>query len=153
MENNKRSRGWCFTLNNYTEEEFKKMSDGDHIKNLEKWIIGKEVGESGTKHLQGYYYFKNARALKKMKEIDARAHWETAKGSPKQNLDYCSKDGDYISHNMGIEIPKRKIYESIEHEVASEVRFRDDDDTIEKYKRDLEEEDIDYHDEPIEYGE
>lgn len=153
MNNNKRSRGWCFTLNNYTEEEFKKMSDGDHMKTLEKWIVGKEIGESGTKHLQGYYYFKNARTLKKMKEIDERAHWETAKGSPKQNLDYCSKDGEYVMHNMGIEEPKRKIYSCIEEEMEHTLfRERDYSDDIEKYKRDLDGDD-EYTEEHIEYGE
>lgn len=158
MNNNKRSRGWCFTLNNYTEEDFVKFTKGEHINTLERWIVGKEIGESGTKHLQGYYYFKNARTLKKMKEVDGKAHWEAAKGSPKQNMDYCSKDGEYLSHNMNEEINIRKKTISDEFEegtfrFAEEKRiFREE--FAEEWKRAQEYIDHEYEsEEEFDYGE
>lgn len=90
----KRGRKWCFTLNNYSENEITQIH-----KNLEneKYIFGKEKGKSGTPHLQGYVEFKNAKSLDKMKKLIPRAHFEKALGTLEQNKKYCSKDGDYFS--------------------------------------------------------
>lgn len=89
----KRTRGWCFTLNNYTDEEFETMKEYGHT-NTVRFVIGKEVGsKTGTPHLQGYFYHKNSQTLLRMKKLNKRAHWEQAKGSPEQNFKYCSKDG------------------------------------------------------------
>jgi len=85
-----RSRNFCFTLNNYTPEE------EEEVKNWEcKYLIfGKEQGESGTPHLQGYISFQLQKTLSALKKLQGRAHWEIARGSPKQASDYCAKDGD-----------------------------------------------------------
>jgi len=96
-----RNRGWTITLNNYNEEEWNSISELAQM-HSEKFILGKEVGESGTPHVQGYIYFKNPRDMKSVKKVlkNERLHLEIAKGSTKQNLAYCSKDGDYISKGM-----------------------------------------------------
>lgn len=86
----KRSRGWCFTLNNYTEEEYENIKSNLHSNTI-KYIIGKEVGENGTPHLQGYCYYKEGKTFKYMKTINERIHWERARGNPSQNYEYCSK--------------------------------------------------------------
>jgi len=85
-----RSRAFCFTLNNYTPEEVEavKLWDAKYI------IFGKEVGESGTPHLQGYVSFQNPKKLTALKKLSVRAHWEIARGTPKQASEYCEKDGD-----------------------------------------------------------
>jgi len=88
------AKRWCFTLNNWTAE------DGSSIvlKFQEigsVWVVGKEVGESGTPHLQGYIEFKNKCRPKNL--LCDRIHWEKAKGDKKQNYDYCSKDGDILT--------------------------------------------------------
>jgi Putative viral replication protein len=50
---NKKVQKFCFTLNNYTEDEFKKI--GEYmLKNAVYGIVGREIGELGTPHLQGY---------------------------------------------------------------------------------------------------
>lgn len=91
-----RARGWCFTLNNYTDEEFKILESYGHTHTL-RFIIGKEEAPTtGTKHLQGYYYHKNARTIKQMKEINNRMHLEKSRGSPEDNFTYCSKGGEFI---------------------------------------------------------
>lgn len=62
----KLSRGWVFTLNNYTEEEETlalALPWGWHEPSY--GVIGKEVGESGTPHFQGYLYFKTEKSLNK----------------------------------------------------------------------------------------
>lgn len=101
MSQNQRSRGYCFTINNYTEEEY------DNLKLIDSvyLIVGKEKGEEGTPHLQGYIYFRNAKTFNRAKElIGQRAHIEVAKGTPEQNKQYCAKQGDYIE--MG-ELPQK----------------------------------------------
>ena len=48
----------------------------------------------GTPHIQGYVYFDNQQTFSRMRIlIGERAHLEKAKGSPRQNYDYCSKEG------------------------------------------------------------
>lgn len=86
-----RYRAFCFTLNNYTPEEVEQVKSWD----ARYLIFGKEVGESGTPHLQGYVYFAEAKTLSALKKkFSARAHWEVARGTPKQAAEYCEKDGD-----------------------------------------------------------
>lgn len=82
---------YVFTLNNYTDEEVEAVKEWD----CKYLIFGKEVGESGTPHLQGYVSFRSQKTLSTMKKkFSDRAHWEAAMGTPKQASDYCSKDGD-----------------------------------------------------------
>lgn len=82
-----RSRGWCFTLNNYTEAEETALLTLD-IKYI---VIGREVGEKGTPHLQGYIEFVNQRNLAQVKKYNEKAHWETRKGTPSEAANYCKK--------------------------------------------------------------
>ena len=58
-------------------------------------VCGREVGDSGTPHLQGYIYYKNAVRLSTMKEVHPTAHWEPQRGTPQQASDYCKKEGDF----------------------------------------------------------
>lgn len=87
----KKIRNFCFTVNNWNEDDI------ETIKNIDSkyLIIGKEVGESGTPHLQCYVMFKNARSIKRMIKV-LPGHVEISKGSPLQNFEYCSKEGDFI---------------------------------------------------------
>lgn len=85
-----RSRNFCFTLNNYTEDEIAVVKEWD----CKYLIFGKELGESNTPHLQGYVSFACQKTLSALKKLSDRAHWEIARGTPKQASDYCAKDGD-----------------------------------------------------------
>lgn len=107
--NNTRHRSWCFTLNNYTDIEY------NSLKNLEcKYlIIGKEKGEQGTLHLQGYVQFANARPLSVLKTLNQRAHWEVAKGSALQNKQYCSKENDFFEKGKIPEQGARKDIQQV----------------------------------------
>lgn len=89
-------RKWCFTLNNYTEQEVQKIKEKDE--KVQYLIAGKEVGESGTPHLQGYIQFKANQRLSGVKKIvGERAHIEKQKaGDNNAARDYCIKDGDYF---------------------------------------------------------
>nr|WBH19262.1 replication-associated protein [Human-associated circovirus 2] len=88
---------WCFTINNWTQEEWESLLRCG--KEKAKYLcIGKEVGSGGTRHLQGYVNFKNKRRLRQVKALPGfmRAHLEAAKGTEKQASEYCKKDGDYL---------------------------------------------------------
>lgn len=83
-----RARNWCFTLNNYTEASCELINNIDCV----YMVYGFEIGENGTPHLQGYIRFSNQRQLSSLKKLIPRAHFEAAKGSGKQNFDYCTKE-------------------------------------------------------------
>lgn len=91
-----RSRRWCFTVNNPSDED--RLSLTAVIATCQRYIYGNEVGDQGTPHIQGYLEFKNQKTLGPLKSLLPRAHWEKAKGTPEQNWDYCSKEGDFTSN-------------------------------------------------------
>jgi len=85
------SRRWCFTLNNYND------SDVACIEGLERTYIcmGKEIGESGTKHLQGYIVFPRKMRLGGCKKCIPKAHWEITRGTHEEAANYCKKENDF----------------------------------------------------------
>lgn len=85
---------WCFTLNNYTEDE--KLQISSIVPNFCKYyIVGEEVGENGTPHLQGYIEFKTKKRPKSIFD-NVRIHWEKSKGTREDNTTYCSKEKVWI---------------------------------------------------------
>jgi len=94
-QNIKRSRFSC-TLNNYTEDEYINLIES--VRNSCSYgIIGKEVGSSGTRHLQCYFIFRERCDFADAKNrLNPRFHVEVSRGSPRQNRVYCSKDGDFF---------------------------------------------------------
>lgn len=86
---------WCFTLNNYDATR----DYSAHLRTvgfrIKRAIFGRETGEQGTRHLQGYVEFKRSVRLGRCREILPGAHWEKARGNAKENYEYCSKDGEF----------------------------------------------------------
>lgn len=122
---NVRSRDWCFTINNYSDEDVSMVED---ISSISVYLIyGKEVASTGTKHLQGYVYFKDAKSFSKMVKIFPKGtHIEVTKGTPQQASDYCKKEKDY--KDFGI-IPmsqgKRTDIEKVKELVSSGKGMKD----------------------------
>lgn len=87
------SKYWCFTLNNYTEEEEKAFWD------CARWtyiVIGKESGgETMTPHLQGYVELNTRVRLSTLKKLSSRAHWEVRRSTGLKASEYCKKDGNW----------------------------------------------------------
>jgi len=89
-----RSRGFCFTINNPNVFDDLEL---EHIKTLNPvyLIWGRETGENGTPHYQGYVRFQNARSFNSIKALLSRAHLEIQRGTAQEAAEYCKKDGDY----------------------------------------------------------
>ena len=103
------AKRWCFTLNNYKVEDIKGISSNSSIN---EYIIGEEVGDLGTPHLQGYIEFKTKkRPMGVFKEFN-NIHWEKCKGTKAQNIEYCKKDGKYHT-NMKIKKPLKKLFDKL----------------------------------------
>jgi len=88
---------WCFTLNNYSDEEVSFISQVAQDAAVFKYFIfGREVGEAGTPHLQGFFITQVSQRLSAVRRlVSPRAHYATARGTSVQNRDYCSKDGNF----------------------------------------------------------
>jgi hypothetical protein len=90
-----RAHNWCFTINNYNDDELQALRGS--VERLCRYaVVGKEVGESGTPHLQGYVQFTQRYRLTGVAKLAgfARAHLAVSRGTPEQAADYCKKDGD-----------------------------------------------------------
>jgi len=91
---NLRSRDWCFTLNNprTTDEEALQEVDFKYL------IYGREKGEQGTPHLQGYIYFDNARIGRAVIKALPRGCYVAKRmaKNPADAIEYCKKEGDYV---------------------------------------------------------
>lgn len=85
-----RSRSYVYTLNNYTEEEESAVQGIPATYH----VYGRETGDSGTPHLQGFIYFKLQKSLSAVKKLIPRAHLEVARDVGCA-IPYCKKDGDY----------------------------------------------------------
>lgn len=92
---------WCFTLNNYLPSDIDHLhAIGDSVDYL---VFGEEVGESGTRHLQGYVCFKTNHRLAAAKtalclrpsiHVERKVHNSTHE----QAADYCKKDGHFTEY-------------------------------------------------------
>lgn len=92
------AKHWCFTLNNPTDHEKDILTAiGTELPTPFVYLVcGREVGEEGTPHIQGFLSLSQRKSMSWVKNaISDRIHLETTKGSPKQASTYCKKDGDY----------------------------------------------------------
>lgn len=110
MAKNPRSRLWCITVNNYTDEDFDVWKQFV-VGNCKRAILGREKGESGTPHIQGCLVFENARGFNAIKSICPKAHIEKGRNKA-ASLAYCTKDGDFWDWDPG-------AYDSCENKLAN----------------------------------
>lgn len=93
------ARHVVFTINNYTPEteEMIKIYFNDVANKCTYLVYGREVGESGTAHLQGYLQWSEP---KKFAPLAKRwkGHFETARGSSTEAIAYCKKDKEIVEY-------------------------------------------------------
>ena len=96
-----RSRGFCFTLNNYGQNDEDGMAQLISPKGAQYVIYGREKGASGTPHLQGVIYFRNQRVNASVIAFLGRGyHVEVMKGTIDQAIVYCMKEGNWVEHGV-----------------------------------------------------
>lgn len=111
-----RLRNFVFTLNNYNMEDVNSILTSELFAYV---IIGKEVGEKGTPHLQGYAELKKQTAFNTIKEIWNGMHIEPRRGSQLQAIDYCKKDKDFLEAGVMKKQGSRSDIHSIKEIVFS----------------------------------
>lgn len=89
------SKFWVFTLNNYTQEELTLIRSLVETSNVSYVVIGMEIGEQGTPHVQGYLELSKrlrGRSVLKLSGM-TRCHLETRQGTQEEATRYSKKDG------------------------------------------------------------
>lgn len=86
------SKSWAFTLNNYDEADELAFQ----VLDCNYMCYGREIASTGTKHLQGFVVFSDAKRLSGVRKLHPKAHWEITKKAYKANERYCKKEGDYF---------------------------------------------------------
>lgn len=97
-----RSRGFCFTINNYTDDDIAALVSLPEDSEATYMICGFETANSGTKHIQGYIQYPNQRSEDELrsflKDYLSRAHLEVRRGTSVEAAAYCAKDCDYYEY-------------------------------------------------------
>jgi len=101
MSNNM-AKNWCMTINNYAESMNGAWFDQFFFPECVYLVVGKEVGESGTPHLQCFFSLKAKKRMSSLKKIFPTAHLEVKakKSTMLEASDYCKKDGNFFE--MGV---------------------------------------------------
>lgn len=122
-----RSRSYCFTHNNYQNTDIEDTLDCKYI------IYGREVGASGTPHLQGFISFVNEKSMKQVIAMLPGCHIEIAK-DPDASIEYCKKDGDFTERGSYATKKRKGEKEQERYKrariAATEGRFEDIDDDL-----------------------
>lgn len=114
------AKRWCFTINNPNEDDIMLLlgtdSDGAQANyaQIEYLVMQEEQGHGeGTTHWQGFVILKKKQKLTWLKKnINPRAHWEVARGTPQQCRDYCTKEDTRVEGGVFKEfghLPKREV--------------------------------------------
>lgn len=85
-----RSKHWCFTLNNWNTEDVERLAALEG--SVDYLVYGKEVGTSGTPHLQGFVSFPDRIRLTTVIQKIGQAHCTVARKIA-EAIEYCKKDG------------------------------------------------------------
>jgi len=84
------SRSFCFTVNNWTDEDMQRCKDMPDVLYL---VVGREVGEAGTPHLQGCVTFKKAKRRTAVARFLPNAFIEPTRNVAKAREYCCKEDG------------------------------------------------------------
>lgn len=122
------SSRWVFTLNNPTTDDKDNVASlGSDLSRIKYLVVGREVGDNGTPHLQGFVVFSGVHSRARVSGFLPRAHLETARGTSKQASDYCKKDNDFDEYgtcplNKGANGVLEALYEWSDEFVAANGR-------------------------------
>lgn len=109
------STAWCFTLNNYTEDERSAIQELCASGSVQYLCFGEEVGGiNAVPHLQGYLELSRKSRLGGVKGLRglSRAHLECRRGTSQQAIEYCRKDGIFSEYGIRKQQGRRTDLES-----------------------------------------
>lgn len=111
------SNSWCFVHNNYGPDDMDQMVQVFELHDV-NYVIGYEIGKSGTPHLQGWvaskiktYKFRPMELFNK--DLPFKVHYEKCRKSEQTNINYCSKDKDFrtnVPHRIDREVEYEEPY-------------------------------------------
>lgn len=100
----RRARDWIFTWNNYNEGErayLRAMGEANDER-IRYLVFGREVGASGTPHLQGFIQLSQQLSLQSVQRLlcpiarpGNHIHLEERRGTVEEAANYAKKDGDF----------------------------------------------------------
>lgn len=95
-----KAKHWCITVNNYGDADICQFTNIEESATY--YVFGKEVGDSGTRHLQCYVVFKTPKSLAMLKKIWPTGHFEHKylKSTNIQAATYCKKDGNFVEFGI-----------------------------------------------------
>lgn len=114
------AKNYVFTVNNYEA-----LLDPALWPGCLYCVYQEEVGEAGTPHLQGYLCFDARLTRARVSSLPGleRAHLETARGTPDQNVGYCTKEDGRLGgpYEFGVR-PKGQGARKDLEEVAAKIK-------------------------------
>jgi len=116
------SKRWTFTLNNYTELHCGRLESAFTEKLVSYVLYAKEIGASGTPHLQGYLEVPKKKTLNGLKKMLALPmHLSISKGSAEENLVYCSKQNPPVIFGTPMSQGSRSDLEAVRLQLRAGV--------------------------------
>ena len=104
-------------MNNHTDPQ-KETLVGVLTASSQYFVFGLETGASGTPHLQGMTYYKNARTLASVKnEMRWNSHLEICRDT-QAYITYCKKDGEFVEWGTPPTVGSGKIKENLAAGIA-----------------------------------
>lgn len=115
--------GWCWTLNNYKPADLLTIKGSIGKRGISYVCFGREVGESGTPHLQGYLQSSQKQLSRLVLAFEGlKPHLEKQRGEtgpteaekngqggePWSAVGYCMKDGDFWEGGDKVDIQPTK---------------------------------------------
>ena len=88
-----RFRNYVFTMNNYPDTKLVEEVSCKYI------VYGREVGASGTPHLQGFISFKEGKTESAVRKLLPGCHVEIAK-TVEEAIEYCKKEGSFTERGV-----------------------------------------------------
>lgn len=128
------AKRWCFTLNNYTDEEVSSISSTIYEK-CSKALVAYEVGEEcGTPHLQGFIKLKVKERPMTVFSFTNRISWRAANGNDDSQWTYITKQNEPFI-NIGYPKPVKVINPDRpwEQDILKIIETEPDDRTIHWY--------------------
>jgi len=89
------AKSYDFTLNNYNDKDIAMFASWAEKGEVSAIRISKEIGESGTPHLQGRVIFLRTYRIKQLKKLHGSVHWEDTKCTA-DNIYLLKKDSEVI---------------------------------------------------------